>query len=128
MFQYHSSLLHYSYHFTTIYLLSYTNLTLLLDANSLPIFFLHVLCCLNLLHEAISLTKTILIGSSSSKLSSSKLMLLRSIITRHIPSLKKCNNIRVYIIRVYIIIREYKITKFFKHFIHNKPVKISIKV
>ena len=37
---------------------------------------------------------------------------------------KECNNIRVYIIKIYIIIRKYNnIIKFFKHFIRSKRTK-----
>ena len=36
---------------------------------------------------------------------------------------KKCNNITVYIIKVYIIIREYNIIKYLNHFSQNKLIR-----
>ena len=50
--------------------------------------FLHVMRCLHLLLQATSLTWIIVSGSSSSKLSSSRLILLRSVVLWPISSLK----------------------------------------
>ena len=56
--------------------------------NSLLIYFLHVLPCLNLLHQAISLTWMIVSESSYLKLASSRLVLLRSTLRIPISSLE----------------------------------------
>ena len=51
-------------------------------------------------------------GLQSSRLPSSRLTFLSI-----------CNNMRVYITKIYIIIRKYSIIKFFNHFTRNKPLK-----
>ena len=56
--------------------------------NYLFISFLHALHCLYLLHQAVSLTRIIVSGSSMSKLTSSMLTLLTSVLTRPISPLK----------------------------------------
>lgn len=73
--------------------------------------FLHNLCYLYLLYQAINLTWLMVSGLQSSRLPSSRLTFLSI-----------CNNMRVYITKIYIIIRKYSI-KFFNHFTRNKPLK-----
>ena len=83
--------------------------------------FLHVSRCLYLLHQAVRLTRIKFSGSSSSKLSSSRLALLRSIVWSSIT--KQCYIIRIRINKYYIIIRKNNIIKFFKSFVCNKPIR-----
>lgn len=58
------------------------------NINYLLISLLHVFCCLHLLHQAINLTWIIDLGLSLSKLSTWRLIWLRSTLTRSISSLK----------------------------------------
>lgn len=52
--------------------------------NSPSIFFMVYVVCLNLLHQTLNITRTILVGSFYSKSSSSRLILFRSILLRPI--------------------------------------------
>ena len=70
-----------------LHLVTYPNPTLLLDKSS-SIFFLHTFYFLFLLNQATSLTWLIVSGSQSTKLSSSRLTLLKFILLRSISLIK----------------------------------------
>ena len=88
--------------------------------------FLHALCCLCFTPS-----------NKSNRNNSFKFIFIKIIITEvniikiysnkaHTIT-KGCKNIRVYIIKVYIIIREYNLIKFFKSFICNKSMRNNFK-
>ena len=91
------------------------------DMNYSLLSFYNNLLRLNLWCQAISLAWKIVSGSSSSKLTSSRLTLLRSTLQTKIFT-KKCDIIRIYNNKYYIIIREQIIIKFFNHLTCNKPM------
>ena len=85
--------------------------------------FLHALHCFNLLHLAISLTK-----KNISRIILIKFIIIKvniiNVWSKKVRIITKlCKNIRVYINKVYIIINEQKVIKFFKYCICNKAIK-----
>ena len=101
--------MHYSYHSTTFHLLLYTN----------PSIFFYMLFVL---------FKSITPSNKSNRNNTDRIIFIKIIIIKADIVRVYSNNDHtvtkeVYIIKVHIIVREYNITKFFKHLICNKPIR-----